>query len=436
MRDLIQAYHNTVASEITRFEGHVAKFLGDGVLAYFGWPRAHEDEAERAVRAGLRISKAVAALTEPLVRALAARVGIATGLVVVGELIGEGEARERSVIGETPNLAARLQGLAEPGGVVIADLTHRLIGEAFLYQDLGTVPLKGFPGPVQAWLVTGEGAAESRFDAQHGMSTTALVGRDQELALLLDRWEQAKGREGQIVLLGGEPGIGKSHLVRALRDRLAGVPHTRLSHFCSPFHTNSALYPIVGLLERAAGIRREAPSEEQLDNLEAMLTLATDDVRGSAPVLADLLAIPTGERYSPLELSPHQKKERTFQALLEQIKGLAAKQPVLAIYEDVHWADPTTLELIDRAVDEVQRHSILMVVTFRSEFVPRWTAHGHVAAIFLSRLGRRQGTAVVDRITGGKLLPAGGARADFSQDGRRAVVRRGAHQDRPRIRAA
>ncbi|MGY4505553.1 class 3 adenylate cyclase [Bradyrhizobium sp. GM24.11] len=175
VRDLIQAYHNTVASEITRFEGHVAKFLGDGVLAYFGWPRAHEDEAERAVRAGLRISKAVAALTEPTGAALAARVGIATGLVVVGELIGEGEARERSVIGETPNLAARLQGLADPGGVVIADSTHRLIGEAFLYQDLGTVPLKGFPGPVQAWLVTGEGAAESRFDAQHGMSTTALV---------------------------------------------------------------------------------------------------------------------------------------------------------------------------------------------------------------------------------------------------------------------
>lgn len=405
LRDLIQAYHNTVASEITRFEGHVAKFLGDGVLAYFGWPRAHEDEAERAVRAGLRISKAVAALTEPTGAALAARVGIATGLVVVGELIGEGEARERSVIGETPNLAARLQGLADPGGVVIADSTRHLIGETFIYHDLGTVPLKGFPGPVQAWLVIGEGAAESRFDAQHGMSTTALVGRDQELALLFDRWEQAKEREGQIVLLGGEPGIGKSHLVRALRDRLVGVPHTCLSHFCSPFHTNSALYPIVGLIERAAGIRREDPSEEQLDNLEAMLTLATDDLRGSAPVLADLLAIPTGKRYSPLELSPHQKKERTFQALLEQIKGLAAKQPVLAIYEDVHWADPTTLELIDRAVGEVQRHAILMVVTFRSEFVPRWTAHGHVAALFLSRLGRRQGTAVVDRITGGKLLP-------------------------------
>ncbi|MBI5260454.1 MAG: AAA family ATPase [Bradyrhizobium sp.] len=405
LRDLMQAYHSTVASEITRFEGHVAKFLGDGVLAYFGWPRAHEDEAERAVRAGLRISKAVAALTEPSGSALAARVGMATGLVVVGELTGAGEARERSVVGETPNLAARLQALAEPGGVVIAESTRRLLGAAFIYQDLGAVPLKGFPDPVRAWLVIGEGAAESRFDAQHGVSTTALVGRDQELALLLNRWEQAKEREGQIVLLGGEPGIGKSRLVRALRDLLAGESHIPLSHFCSPFHKNSALYPVIGLLERAAGIRREDPPEEQLDKLEAMLALATDTVHESAPVLADLLAIPAGGRYPPMELSPHQKKERTFQALLEQIRGLAVKQPVLAIYEDVHWADPTSLEFLDRVVDEVQRLPILMIVTFRSEFVPRWTGHGHVSALFLSRLGRRQGAAVIDRITGGKLLP-------------------------------
>ena len=405
LRDLMQVYQNTVAGEITRFEGHIAKFLGDGVLAYFGWPRAHEDEAERAVRAGLRVTAAVAALTERGGAALAARVGIATGLVVVGDLIGEEEARERAVIGETPNLAARLQGLAEPGRVVIAEATRHLLGEAFIYRDLGTVPLKGFPGPVQAWLVIGEGAAESRFDAQHGVSTTALVGRDHELALLLDRWEQAKEREGQIVLLGGEPGIGKSRLVRALRDQLAGVPHTPLSHFCSPFHTNSALYPVIGLLERAAGIRREDLPEEQLDKLEAMLALATDDVHESAPVLADLLAIPTGGRYPPLELGPHQKKERTFQALLEQVRGLAARQPLLAIYEDVHWADPTMLEFLDRAVDEVQRLPILMIITFRPEFVPRWTGHGHVTALFLSRLGRRQGAAVVDRITGGKLLP-------------------------------
>jgi predicted ATPase/class 3 adenylate cyclase len=405
LRDLIQGYQNTVAGEITRFEGHVAKLLGDGVLAYFGWPHAHEDDAERAVRAGLRVTEAVAGPRERGGAALAARVGIATGLVVVGELIGEGEARERAVIGETPNLAARLQGLAEPGSVVIAASTRRLLGEVFVYRDLGTVHLKGFPGPVRAWHVVGEGTAESRFDAQHGASTTALVGRDQELALLLDRWQQAKEGEGRIVLLGGEPGIGKSRLVRALRDQLSDAPHTSLSHFCSPFHTNSALYPVVGLLERAAGIRREDPPAEQLDKLEAMLALGTDNVQESAPLIADLLAIPTGQRYRPLELSPHQKKERTFQALLEQVEGLAARQPVLAIYEDVHWADPTTLELLDRAVDEVQGLPVLMIITFRPEFVPRWTGHGHVTALFLSRLGRRQGAAVVDRITGGKPLP-------------------------------
>jgi class 3 adenylate cyclase/predicted ATPase len=404
LRDLMQLYQSTVAGEITRFEGHIAKFLGDGVLAYFGWPRAHEDEAERAIRAGLRATAAVAALTERGGAALAARVGIATGLVVVGELIGEGEARERAVIGETPNLAARLQGLAEPGSVVIAESTRHLLGDAFTYRDLGMVPLKGFPDPVQAWRVIGEGAAESRFDAQHGVST-ALVGRDQELALLWNRWEQAKEQEGQIVLLGGEPGIGKSRLVRALRDRLADVPHTPLSHFCSPFHANSALYPVIGLLERAAGMRREDLPDKQLDKLEAMLALATDDVHEGAPVLADLMAIPTGERYPPLALSPHQKKERTFQALLEQIRGLAARQQLLVTYEDVHWADPTTLELLDRVVDEVQRLPILMIITFRPEFVPRWTGHGHVTALSLSRLGRRQGAAVVERITGGKSLP-------------------------------
>ena len=405
LRELIQVYQNTVAGEITRFEGHIAKFLGDGVLAYFGWPRAHEDEAERAVRAGLRVTEAVAALTEPGGAALAARVGIATGLVVVGELVGEGEARERAVIGATPNLAARLQEHAEPGSVLIAELTRRLLGEAFVYCDLGTVQLKGFPGPVPAWRVVGEGTAEGRFDAQHAGLTTALVGRDQELALLLDRWEQAREGEAQVVLLAGEPGIGKSRLVRALRDQLTGEAHTPLSHFCSPLHTNSALYPVIGLLERGAGLRRDDPPDTRLDKLEAMLALATEDVHESIPLLADLLAIPTGERYRRLELSPHHKKERTFQILQEQLQGLASRQPVLAIYEDVHWADPTTLELLDRVVEGVQRLPILIVVTFRPEFIPRWTGHGHVTALSLSRLGRRQGTAVIERITGGRLLP-------------------------------
>ena len=406
MGELLQIYQNAVAGEITRFEGHVAKFLGDGVLAYFGWPCAHEDDAERAVRAGCRITAAVAAMTTRGGEALSARVGIATGLVVVGDLIGEGEARERAVVGDTPNLASRLQALAEPGCVVISEATRRLVGEAFVYRDLGTVDLKGFPGPVQAWSVSGEGTAESRFDAQHGASTEAPIGRDQELALLFDRWERAKDGEGQIILLSGEPGIGKSRLVRALRDQLADEPHMPVSHFCSPFHTNSALHPIVGLLERAAGIRRQDPPEEQFDKLTTMLSLATSNAPEVAPLFAELLAIPVAHASKQPELSPHQKKERIFQALLEQIVGLAARQPVLAVYEDVHWADPTMLELLGRAVDEVEHHRILVIITFRPEFVPRWAGHGHVTALSLSRLGRKHGAAVIDQVTGGKQLPS------------------------------
>jgi predicted ATPase/class 3 adenylate cyclase len=404
MGDLIRNYQNTVAGEITRFEGHIAKFLGDGVLAYFGWPRAHEDEAERAARAGLSLTAAVAALAAPGDGALAARVGIATGLVVVGHLVGEEEARERAVVGETPNLAARLQEVAEPGRVVVAEATRRLLGDLFAYRDLGALRLKGFAEPVRVWSILGEGAAESRFDARHA-STTALVGRDQELALLLDRWERAKDSEGQVVLLAGEPGIGKSRLVHALRERLGSEPRTPLRHYCSPYHTNSAFYPVIGLLERAAGLQRGEPPERQLDTLEAMLALAVENVQESAPLFADLLAIPTGGRYRPLDLSPQHRKERIFQALLDQVAGLASRQPVLALYEDVHWIDPTTLELLGRVVDRVQRLRVLAVITFRPEFAPPWTGHGHVTTLSLSRLARRQGAAVVGRVTGGKRLP-------------------------------
>ena len=405
MSELIRSYQNTVAGEITRFEGHIAKFLGDGVLAYFGWPKAHEDEAERAVRAGLNLTAAVAALAAPTSGSLAARVGIATGLVVVGHLVGEEEARERAVVGETPNLAARLQEVAEPGCVVVSEATRRLLGDLFAYRDLGSPRLKGFAEPVRAWSILGEGTAESRFDARYGASTTALVGRDQELALLLDRWERAKEGEGQVVLLVGEPGIGKSRLVHSLRERLGSEPRTPLRQYCSPYHTNSALYPVIGLLERAAGLQREDPPERQLDKLETMLALAVENVEESAPLLADLLAIPSAGRYPPLDLNPLQKKERIFQTLLDQLAGLASRQPVLALYEDVHWIDPTTRELLGRVVDRVQRLRVLAVITFRPEFAPPWTGHGHVTTLSLSRLGRRQGTAVVGRVTGGKRLP-------------------------------
>jgi class 3 adenylate cyclase/predicted ATPase len=406
LRDVIRAYQDACAGAIVRFEGHVAKFMGDGVLAYFGYPRAHEDDAERAVCAGLQAVRAVGALAPCAGGPLAARVGIATGLVVVGDLVGEGAAQEQAVVGETPNLAARLQSLAEPGDVVVAPTTRRLLGGLFEYGDLGMHRLKGFAAPVRAWRVLGGSRAEGRFEARHAAGLTPLVGREYELGLLLDRWRQARDGEGQVVLLGGEPGVGKSRLVRALRERLAAEAYTPLSHFCSPYHQGSTLHPVIDLLERAAGLARDDPPERQLDKLEAMIALATDDVRGEpAPLLADLLAIPTGGRYLPLALSPQRRKERTLAALLTQLERLAAKQPVLALYEDVHWADPTTLELLDLIVDRVPGSRALVVITFRPEFRPPWIGFSHVTLLTLNRLNQRQVHAMAERVTGGKALP-------------------------------
>jgi class 3 adenylate cyclase/predicted ATPase len=406
MRKVLRAYQDTVAGEISRYEGHVAKFMGDGVLAYFGWPIAHEDDAERAARAGLAVTQSVAALQSPDGQTLAARIGIATGLVVIGDLVGSGEALERDVIGETPNLAARLQALAEPAQVVIAESTYRLLGRLFDVEDLGQRRLAGFGEPLRVLRVLGQSAAEDRFEALHGTGLVPLVGREQELALLLDRWERVGDGEGQVVLLSGEPGIGKSRLVRALRERLARETYTPLSHFCSPFHQTSPLYPVIDLLERGAGFARDDSPLEKLDKLEALTAAATRDVAGAAPLLAALLSIPIAGRYPPLELSPEQQKQRTFEALVDQITGLAAHRPVLAVYEDVHWADPTTLELLESVIERVRTLPMLVLITCRPEFSPRWSGHAHLTLLTLSRLGRRQGTSMVEQLTGGKTLPA------------------------------
>jgi class 3 adenylate cyclase/predicted ATPase len=405
MGEVIRAYQNTVAGEVTRFEGHVAKYMGDGVLCYFGWPRAHEDEAERAVRAGLAIVEAVTGLRTPSGEPLTARVGIATGLVVVGELVGSAEARERTVVGETPNLAARLQALAEPGDVVISRRTRRLVGGLFELVDLGTRALKGIAEPVRAWRVVSVSTAESRFAARQVAGLTPLVGREQELALLLDRWQQAQDGEGQVVLLSGEPGIGKSRLVLTLRERLRAKPHTALSHYCSPFHQTSALYPVIGLLERAAGFARDDAAEQKLDKLEALLAQTTEDVAGATPLIAALLAIPAGARYPPLTFSPQRQMERTLQALLDQLAGLAARQPVLVLWEDVHWSDPTSLELLGLTVARVQTLPALVIVTFRPAFTPPWRGQAHITALTLNRLSRKRGAAMVAEVTGGKALP-------------------------------
>jgi class 3 adenylate cyclase/tetratricopeptide (TPR) repeat protein len=405
MREIIGAYHRCCAEQITKAGGFVAKYMGDGVLAYFGYPRAHEDDAERAVRAGLGLIEAVSSLRAGQDATLQVRVGIATGLVVVGDLIGEGDAQERGVVGETPNLAARLQALAEPGHVVISNSTRRLTGGMFEYHDLGKVSLKGLADPVQAWQVLGVSAVESRFEAQHGAALTPLVGREEELELLMRRWRQARAGDGFVVLVSGEPGIGKSRLVPTLLERLSDEPHTRLRSFCSPHHQDTALYPTITQLERAAGFRREDTDEQRLDKLEAVLAQATNDLSEAAPLLAQLLSVPTGDRYPRLDLTPQKRKEKTFNALIAQLAGLAARQPVVMVYEDAHWIDPTSLELLDLTVDRVPSLPVLLIITFRPEFTPSWVGRPQVMLLSLSRLPHRQGAEMLSRLTGGKALP-------------------------------
>jgi class 3 adenylate cyclase len=385
LRSIIGTYHRRCADIIGKAGGFVAKYMGDGVLAYFGYPQAHEEDAERAARAGLALVGAVPKLDGHGGAALQVRIGIATGLVVVGDLLGEGAAQEQAVVGETPNLAARLQALAEPGAVVISASTRRLTGGLFEYRNLGTVSLKGFGDSVSAWEVTGLGATESRFEALRA-STTPLVGRDEEIELLVRRWEQAKAGDGQVVLICGEPGIGKSRIAETILERISGEPHTRLRYFCSPHHQDSAFYPSIAQLERAAGFRREDTAEERLSKLEEVLAQGTNDLSEVVPLLADLLSIPTGDRYQPLNLTPQKRKERTLQVQLAQVEGLAARQPVVMAFEDIHWSDPTTRESLDLLIDRVPDLRMLAILTFRPEFAPPWVGRPHVTMLTLSRL--------------------------------------------------
>jgi class 3 adenylate cyclase/predicted ATPase len=401
----IRVYQNAVAGETLRFEGHVAKFMGDGVLAYFGWPQAHEDDAERAVRAALALVKTVAAL-EVSGRRLAARIGIATGLVVVGERVGEGEAQERAVVGETPNLAARLQTLAAPGSVVISQATRRLVGTLFELTDLGPTRIKGFAEPIAAFVVLGEGSADGRFEALHGQRLTPLIGRENQLAMLLERWSWAKDGEGQVVLIAGEAGIGKSRLLHALRENLTGEPHLAISHLCSAYHTNSMLHPVVAQLERAAGFASHDEPGDRLAKLEALLAQGGGQLDETAPLVGALLGIPTDDRYPALNLSPQRQKQRTFEVLIEHLAGLASERPVLLLYEDLHWADPSTLELLDMMVQRARLLPVLIVITHRPQFSPPWSGQTHVTALPLNRLGRRQGAAMALQVTEGKALPA------------------------------
>ena len=405
MREIVGAYHRCCADLITRAGGFVAKYMGDGVLAYFGYPQAHEHDAERAVRAGLNLVEAVPKLSTAAGSPLQVRIGIATGLVVVGDLIGLGEAQERGIVGETPNLAARLQGIAEPNMVVIALGTRKLLGNLFELKDLGAQDLKGIAGPVRAWAALRAGSAEGRFEALHAAGLTALVGREEEAELLLRRWARAKTGEGQVVLLSGEAGIGKSRLTAALLQSLATEPHTRLRYFCSPQHTDSALYPIIGQMERAAGLAHDDTPLARLDKLDAVLAQASTSIEDAA-LFAEMLSLPNHGRYPAIELTPQQRRQKTLEALVLQIEALTRQVPVLMIFEDAHWTDPTSLEALRRAVDRIATLRVLLIVTFRPEFEPPWIGRPHVTALTINRLAQRDVDTMIDRVIGANFLPA------------------------------
>ncbi len=404
LSEITEGYYCCVAETVGQHNGIVAHTYGYTAVVYFGYPQAHEDDPERAVRAALELISAVAALSSQT--PLQTRVGIATGLVIVGEMIDTEGTQQRGIAGETPNLAGRLQAIAEPGTVVIAQSTRKLLGNLFELQDLGTKDLKGIAGTVQVWAALQPSSAVSRFEALHGTGLTALVGREEELELLLRRWSKAKAGEGQVVLLSGEAGIGKSRLTAALLEAIATEPHTRLRNFCSPQHTDSALFPTIGQIERAAGFTRDDTLQAKLDKLDALLAQSSTTAQDAA-LFAEMLSLPNDRRYPVLELTPQQRRQRTLEALILQVATLSRQNPVLMIFEDAQWIDPTSLELFSRIVDKIPTLRVLLIMTYRPEFQPPWLGRPYVTALTINRLTEREAGAMIDRIVGAKpLLPS------------------------------
>ncbi|MGV7218239.1 ATP-binding protein [Bradyrhizobium sp. UFLA05-112] len=408
VRDMIASFRETCVRVVKHYEGFAARFVGDGILVYFGYPTAHEDDAERAVRAGLEIVRVLstARAVEPrgaLSHAPAVRIGIATGLVVVGDLVGQGTEERDSAVGETVNLAARLQGLAPPNGVVISASTQSLLKGKFDYRNLGIQALKGLSEKVQAWHVVRPSRVETRFAASMGTRLTPRVNREEEVSLLTGRWQQARQGDGQVVVLFGEPGIGKSRIVQEIFGTIAGERHRQISLQCSPYYTSTAFHPFSAQLKFVLGLDREDATAMSLSNLEAAVAVAGSEVAQVTPLLAALLSIPTGDRYPPLDLSPQQQKDATVSAIVNHLLGLAREQPLVIAFEDLHWIDPTSREVIDLLVDKVHGQPILVVITARSEFQPSWNAHSHITTLVLNRLSRQLRTTLVERVAGREL---------------------------------
>src|SRR5215470_2403367 len=401
-RDVMRAYQSVCGETTARFDGHIAQYLGDGVMVYFGWPRAHEDDAERAVRAAIAIREEVKRVPAP--EPLRVRIGIATGLVVVGETGGGDASVPKLAVGETPNLASRVQGLAAPDEIVVAPGTRRLLGATFELENMGDHVLRGIVEPVNAWRVLSARRVSDRFEASRGAKLAPLVGRDSELALLDERWRQAVEGDGQVVILGGEPGVGKSRLARALRGRLEAEPHHWVQYQCSPFFINTALHPVIAQLERAAGFSEGETVEAKLGKLEALHSFTGAEMDDAPAVLAALLSLPAEGRYPSLNLSPQRQKERTLEILVGQLASLSHSRPVVVVFEDVHWMDPTTRELMDLLVSRASGLRMLVLITHRADLEPPWGAHAHVTRHSLNRLSRRQSAALVERVAA-KPLP-------------------------------
>jgi class 3 adenylate cyclase/predicted ATPase len=403
LREVMRDYQITCTGVISRYDGHVAQYLGDGLMVYFGWPRAHEDDAERAVRAGLEIVDAVNGMQGP--EKMQVRIGIATGPVVVGET-GAGDASvPKMAVGETPNIAARVQAMAQPDEVVIASSTLRLIGSTFVMEDLGECTLKGVLEPVHLSRVRAVARAEGRFSTTREVHLTPFIGREDEIALLESRWTRACQGQGQVVLIGGEPGIGKSRIIQEVRLAISAHSHAERMFQCSPYHTSSAFHPLIVQLEQLAAVDREDSPDCRLDKLERVIEQLGSSSELARPLFASLLSLPV-DRYPSLHFSPQRRKEELLRIVVEQLKAVSVRRPVLLLFEDTHWIDPSSLEMLDLLVQQVRDSCILMVITFRPEFNPPWTGQSHVTTLSLNRMGRNQSATLIDHLTRSASLPA------------------------------